>query len=41
MVIALDILESEAPYGFPVSQVLNCMAQGKEPAWKIKNGAAL
>ena len=32
MVIALVILKLEAPYGFPASQVLICMAQEKEPA---------
>ena len=41
MVIALDTLKSEVRCGFPVSQVLNCMAPEKEPAWKIKSGVAL
>ena len=41
MAIALDILESEVQYVFPASQVLKCMALGKEPAWKTKNGVAL
>ena len=43
MVIALQlvILKLEVRYGFPVSLVLNYMAQEKEPAWKAKNGVAL
>lgn len=41
MVIALVILKLETRYSFPVSQVLNCMAQEKEPAWKVKNGVVL
>lgn len=41
MVIALVILKLEVRYGFPVSQVLNCMGQEKESAWRVKNGVAL
>ena len=37
----MDILKLETECNFIVILVLNCMAQEKEPAWKIRNGADL
>ena len=40
-IIKIDILELEVQCNFPASLVSKCLAQVKEPAWKIRNGMDL